>query len=105
MSGNYPAKGEKNLSRIIQAIQDLFAGRNNAFGEFTLDVSPATTTTVTAPNCSLNSVPLYTPMTLNAAAEDAAGTMYVSQVNQGSFEITHSSSANSDRTFRYHTSG
>ncbi len=105
MSGNYPAQGEKNLARIVQAIQDLFAGRNNAFGQFTLAVAPATTTTVTAPNCSLNSTPLFTPMTLHAAQEYGAGTMYVSQVNQGSFVVTHASSANADRTFRYHTSG
>lgn len=105
MSGNYPAQGEKNLARIVQSIRDLFAGRNNVFGEITLDVDPATTTTVTAPNCAPDSVPLLTPMTANAAAEYASGDMYVSDVTAGEFTITHSASANDDRTFRYVTSG
>lgn len=105
MSGNYLAQGEKNPARIVQSIRDLFAGRNNAFGEFTLAVAPATTTTVTAPNCAPDSVPLLTPMTLNAAAEYASGDMYVSDVGVGEFTITHNSSASADRTFRYHTSG
>lgn len=105
MSGNYPAQGERNLARLVQAIQDLFAGRNNAFGEVTLAVSPATTTTVTAPNCSESSAPLLTPMTANAAAEYASGDMYVSDVTFGEFTITHAASANADRTFRYFTAG
>jgi hypothetical protein len=105
MSGNYPAQGEKNLARIVQSIQDLFSGRNNAFGEFTLDVSPATTTTVTAPNCSANSSPLLVPMTANAASEFASGNMYVSSISAGEFVITHASSANNDRTFRFFTAG
>ena len=105
MSGNYLAQGEKNLARIVQSIRDLYAGRNNAFGEFSLAVAPATSTTIQAPNCAPDSVPLLTPMTANAAAELGAGGMYVSDVGVGEFTITHSSSANADRTFRYHTSG
>lgn len=105
MSGNYPAQGERNLARIVQSVQDLFAGRNNAFGEFTLDVSPATTTAITAPNCAPDSVPLLIPMTANAASEFASGNMYVSAVASGQFTITHAASANNDRTFRFVTLG
>lgn len=105
MSGNYPAQGEKNLARIIQSIQDLFAGRNNAFGEFTLDVDPATTTVVSAPNCAPDSVPLLTPMTLNAAIEWASGDMYISDVSPGEFTVTHAASEDDDRTFRFFTAG
>lgn len=105
MSGNYPAQGEKNFARIVQAIRDLYAGRNNAFGQFTLAVAPATTTVVTAPNCGPDSAPLFTPMTANAAALIGAGTMWVSNVSAGHFTITHPSSAQVDRTFRYFTAG
>lgn len=105
MSGTYLVPDEKNLPRIVQSIRDLYAGRNNCFGEVTLAVSPATTTAVTAPNCSAQSVPLLTPMTANAAAELGAGTMYISSVGQGTFTITHASSANADRTFRFVTLG
>lgn len=105
MSGNYPAQGEKNLARIVQSIQDLFAGRNNAFGEFTLAVSPATTTDVTAPNSSGNSIPLLIPLTANAAAEFASGDMYISAREPGQFTVTHAASANNDRTFGFFTAG
>ena len=104
MSGNYPALDEKSLPRVIQSIQDLFSGRNNAYGEFTLAVAPATSTVVTAPNCGEQSTPLWTPMNSNAAVEYAAGTMWCSLVEQGSFTVNHSSSANV-RTFRFAFSG
>lgn len=105
MSGNYPAQGEKNLARIVQSVRDLFAGRNNAHGEFTLAVAPATTTTVRAPNCGPNSAPLITPMTANAGTLFGSGAWYISNVGPGEFTITHSSSAQTDRTFRYFTAG
>jgi hypothetical protein len=105
VSGTYPAQGEKNLSVIIQAIQDLYAGRNNAFGEFTLDVAPATTTVVRSPNSGPQSIPLLTPLTANAAAAVGAGTVYISDRGAGEFTVTHSSSAQNDRTFGYFTAG
>lgn len=105
MSGNYPAQGEKNLARIVQSIRDLFAGRNNAFGRFTLAVAPATTTTVTAPNCAPDSIPLLTPLTANAGTLFGSGDWYISQVGAGFFVVTHSSSAQTDRTFGYFTAG
>lgn len=105
MSGVYPAQGEKNPTVIVQAIQDLFAGRNNAFGEFTLDVAPATTTVVRSPNSGPQSIPLLTPLTANAAAEWASGDMYISDRGAGEFTVTHNSSAQNDRTFGYFTAG
>ncbi len=105
MSGTYITPDEKNLAKIVQAIRDLYAGRNNCFGEVTLEVAPATETVVTAPNCSEQSVPLLTPMHPDAAAEQASGDMYISDVTQGAFTITHSSNASEDRTFRYVTLG
>lgn len=105
MSGNYPAQGEKNFARIVQSLQDLFAGRNNAFGEFTLLTGSETETVVTAPNCAPDSAPLLVPMTANAASEFASGNMYISDVTNGEFTVTHATSANDDRTFRYFTAG
>ena len=102
MSGSYLAQGEKNLARIVQSIRDLYAGRSNAFGNFTL-VDGATSTVVTAPNCSANSSILIFPTSANAAADIA--TTYVSSVGQGTFTITHPNRATTDRTFRYATIG
>ncbi len=107
MSGNYLAQGEKNLARVVQSIRDLYAGRNNAHGQFTLAVAPATTTVVDAPNCGPGSAPLLTPLTANAAAAIGAGTVYVLEADiiAGQFTVTHASSAQTDRTFRYFTAG
>ena len=68
--------------RLHFAIQQLAEGRSNAVGEFTLEAN-AVSTTVTAQNCAAGSTPLYTPTTAHAAAEIAAGGMYVDEVNNG----------------------
>lgn len=98
MSGNYPALDERNLSRIVQSIRDLFAGRNNASGSFALAANAATTV-VTAANCAPDSAPLIVPTSANAAAD--AATTYVSSVGAGTFTVTHPNRATTDRTFRY----
>lgn len=102
MSGNVPALTERNPVRILQAIRDLFAGRSNAVGQFTLTAS-TTTTTVTAPNASVASRITFSPRTSNAAA--ALGSTYVSAKAQGSFTVTHANNAQTDRTFDYHAFG
>jgi hypothetical protein len=101
MSGNYPALTETQLPRLIQSIRDLFAGRTNAVGQFTLAVSPATSTTVKALNCGPKVQPYLTPRSASAAVELAAGTLWVSSVGNGSFTVQHSSSAATDRVFGY----
>lgn len=105
MTGTYITPTETNPAKIAQSIRDLYAGRNNCFGEFTLDADPATETEITAPNCQEQSVPLLTPMTADAAAEWASGDMYISSVGQGTFTVTHSVNASTDRTFRFVTLG
>lgn len=101
MSGNYPSHNEANLARIVQSIRDLFAGRNNCTGQFTLAAAPATTTVVSAPNMGPDAYPFFTPITADAATEWGAGFMYVSARGQGTFTVTHSSSASTTRTFGY----
>lgn len=100
MSGNVPAPGEKNPERIAEGVRDLFAGRSNAVGRFTLAVSPATQTVVAAMNCGEQSFPFFVALTANAAAAWAAG-MHVSDVSPGSFTIEHAASADADREFAY----
>ncbi len=56
-------------------------------------------------NCVFGSVPLFTPVTANAATEAGNGTMYVSAVANGSFTIAHANSATSGRTFLYALQG
>ena len=98
MSGVIPHLAERDPVRQNQAIRDLFAGRSNAVGTVTLRASQ-TTTTVTAINCGAGSRVFLFPTTANAAAIVAA--TYVSSVGQGTFTITHTSNANTDKTFHW----
>ncbi len=45
---------EKDIYKIVRAVRDLFEGRSNAVGSFTLKPSVGSTT-VTAPNCGAGS--------------------------------------------------
>lgn len=106
LSGNFIAQGERDLTRIVTAIRDLFMGRSNAMGEFTLTANAATTT-VTATNCGEQSVISLTPRTANAAAEIGNGTLYIAAATTtpGQFIVTHANNAQVDRTFAYSISG
>jgi hypothetical protein len=100
VSGNVPNPSEKDPYKIVRAIRELFEGRSNAVGTFTLSAS-TTTTTVTSINCGSACTVVAEPMTANAAAEKGNGTMYISSVLNGSFVVTHANAVSTDRTFRY----
>lgn len=87
---------ETGIFRIVQAIRQLIQGRSDATLEVTLRANQ-TTTVVTAINCSKDCEVFLSPRTANAAA--AIPTTFISSVVQGSFTITHSSSAQLDRTY------
>jgi hypothetical protein len=86
--------------KIVQAVRNLQAGRNNATGAVSLAIN-TTTTTVTAPNCAPTSQVFLFPKTAHAGAELAAGGCFVSVIGNGSFTITHANNAQADRTFSY----
>ena len=77
-------------------------GKLEVVGEVTL-TALAASTAVTDIRVSPQSVILWHPRTANAAAELAAGTMYITDANManGSFTITHANAASTDRSFRY----
>ena len=95
-----PAPSEINIVRVVRYIIDLFQGRSNAVGEFTLS-NTANTTIVTAINCGEGSKPQWTPTTPNAATESASGVMYTSSVERGQFTVFHSIVNANDRLFHY----
>lgn len=105
MSGNYPALAETNMARLVQSVRDLFQGRSNATGSFTLAVAPATATTVLAPNCGDDSNIALMPQTAHAAAALATTYIQAADVTRGQFIVTHASSAQNDRTFGYAIQG
>jgi hypothetical protein len=100
MSGNVPPIGETALPRIVQAVRELFEGRSNAVGTFTLTANAASTV-VTSTNCGSACSVLCFPKTANAATEIGNGTMYIGTVAAGSFTVTHANNAQTDRTFFY----
>src|SRR5262245_29933572 len=100
MTAYVPGITETDLKKIVLALQHLAAGRSNAVGSVTLATGSATTTVTTA-NCAIDSTPILTPASANAATEMGNGTMYVSAVANGSFTITHTNSVTPGRTFLY----
>lgn len=104
MSGFFPPTTERDVGKIVQAIRDLFQGRSNAMGQFTLTAG-ATSTVVTAQNCGEQSRISITPQTSNAAA--AVATTYIDQSNvkPGQFTVTHANTGTTDRRFSYSIRG
>jgi hypothetical protein len=100
MAGNVPVPSESDPYKLVRAIRELFEGRSNAVGSFTLTAA-AGSTVVTAANCGSGCTVLCTPKTANAAAEVGNGTMYIGTVANGSFTVTHANNAQTDRTFLY----
>src|SRR5882672_10625670 len=100
MSALVLAPDEKDQRKVNTAINQLAQGRSNAVGTATL-AAGTTATVVSAKNCGAGSVVLLSPLTAHAAAELAAGTLYVSAVGNGSFTLAHANNAQTDRAFGF----
>ncbi len=61
----------------------------------------SSTTVVDDPLFESQQVPVFTPLTANAATEVGAGGMYVSARVNKQFTITHANNAETDRDFEY----
>lgn len=85
-------------NQVEVTVNELLKGRANNVGEVTLTAS-VTTTTITDTRIKSQMKIFITPSTANAAA--ALTNVYVSTVADGSFTLTHSSTATTDRTFDY----
>jgi len=89
----------RDLREIAEAVHQLSRDRDDV-----VTLTPgATVTTILDPTVTPDTVFLFDPLTANAAAELAAGTLYVLPVNRllGSFTITHASAGTIDRAFRW----
>lgn len=97
-----PPPNDPFSRRIYEVLQALRSGKTENVGEVTLTANAASTA-VTDIRVSPQSVIVWHPRTANAAAEMAAGTMYVTDANManGSFTVTHANNAQTDRDFRY----
>jgi hypothetical protein len=97
---------EEYFRRIAQVINQNDEGNIAVNAVCTLTANSATTV-VKNRRVGKDSVILFMPKTANAAAEQAAGGMYVSAIAPRSqqFTITHANNAQTDRTFSYITIG
>ena len=95
-------RNEKDLSKITLVVNELASGRSNSVMTVTLTAN-AGSTTVAMQTCGAGSAPLYVPLTAHAAAEIAAGTMYIpaATILNGSFVVQHANNAQVDRTFLF----
>jgi hypothetical protein len=84
-----------------EAVQQMRRGKMDIVTELTLTENAATST-LTWKGLSPQSVVVFDPKTANAAAELAAGTMYVLTANRGNdaWTVTHANNAQTDRTFQ-----
>ena len=89
------------MRRLYDSIFRARQGKLDCIAELTLTAG-VTTTVLNDIRLSNQSVVLFDPKTANAAAELAAGTMYVLTANRstGSWVITHANNAQTDRTFQ-----
>jgi hypothetical protein len=94
---------ERNIAKIAEAVHQLSRDRDDVV---TLTAS-VTTTVVMDPTVTPDTVILFDPLTASAAAELAAGTMYVHAAGRlfGSFTITHANAGTTDRAFRWIAAG
>lgn len=87
--------------QVSAAVRLAMAGKLNAVGDFTCTANAASTV-LTDSRLTINSAVIFDPTTANAAAELAAGTMYVLTANRNNetWTVTHANAASTDRTFK-----
>lgn len=90
------------LRRLLDYMKGVSKGKLECVGEVTLTANAASTA-ISDVRISKQSVIVFHPRTANAAAELAAGTMYITDANMasGSATITHANNAQTDREYRY----
>lgn len=89
------------LRRLLDSLKTMGRGKIECVAEITLTANAASSV-LSDIRISKQSVLAFHPRTANAAAELAAGTMYVTDANMGSgtATITHANNAQTDRDFR-----
>lgn len=90
------------MRRMWDALYKLRSGKTENVGELTLTPNAASTT-LSDIRISPQSVIVWHARTANAAAELAAGTLYITEANisNGTAIITHANNAQADREYRY----
>jgi hypothetical protein len=97
-----PAALFRHAVEMARAVGLLLQGKSNNTGTLTLTAGTASTVMSDA-RLTVNSAVLFDPVTANAAAELAAGTLYTLAANRNNsvWTVTHANAGTTDRTFRY----
>ncbi len=85
--------------RLTEMVNLVQVGKLNATVDLILAMNAASTT-LTDARLGVTSFVSLSPLTLSAAVELAAGTLYIETLNNGSVVIGHTNSGTSDRKFR-----
>jgi hypothetical protein len=93
------AASERWVRRIVDIVNSSLRGKLNVTMSVTLTAN-ATSTIIKDARISAFSALVFVPLSANAAAEQAAGGLYVSAQKSGEATITHANSAQDDRAFR-----
>ena len=96
------SNSREHRRQLATAIQQVMSGKLNVVTDtFTLTPSAAATTLSDA-RLSVDGAVLFDPLTANAAAELAAGTLYATEANRDDevWIFTHANNAQTDRDFR-----
>ncbi len=93
------AASERWLRRIVDVVNSSLRGKLNVTFTVTLNAN-ATSTIIKDARIGAFSALIFTPLTANAAAEQAAGGLYVSEQQTGRATVEHTNSVQSDRVFR-----
>lgn len=86
------------VRRIVDTVNNTLRGKLNAILGVTLAAS-ADHTTIIDPRIGAFSALLFTPMSADAATEQASGHMYVSSQGYGTATVAHTNNSQSDRSF------
>jgi hypothetical protein len=93
------AASADHVARVAAVTNEILQGKLNVTSSVTLTINVASTT-ITDHRISPTNAVILLPATANAAAEMAAGTVYVSSQTSGSAVITHANNATADRAYR-----
>lgn len=93
------AASADHVSRIAAVTNEILQGKLNVTSSVTLTINVASTT-ITDHRISPTNAVILLPTTANAAAEMAAGTVYVSSQTSGSAVVAHANNATADRSFK-----
>lgn len=96
-----PVNPKDWMAQAARVINALAQGKMNVSTLWTLKEN-ATSTTFEDPRIGVESHIILTPVTSNAAAELANGTLYIPETGRvnGQITITHANNSQTDRTFR-----